>query len=248
MSVQVHQFPCLDDNYGFLVRDEASGLVAAIDTPDAGAIMAELDRMHWALAMILNTHRHGDHVGGNQVLRAITGAAVIGPAEITGAAAPDRIVGHGDTVALGETVFTVIDTGGHTKLHVSYYAEEPGIVFVGDTLFALGCGRLFEGTPRQMWESLQRLAGLPGDTLIYCAHEYTAANPPFALSGDSAPELRNRALRVFDARRLGQPTVPTTIAEERATNPFLRAPLLRSDVDPVAAFAAIRAAKDGFVG
>lgn len=248
MPVQVHQFPCLEDNYGFLVRDEASGLVAAIDTPDADAILRELDRMRWSLAMILNTHRHGDHVGGNAALRARTGAEVIGPAEVSGPAAPDRIVAHGETVQLGETVFSVIDTGGHTTGHVSYHAGEAGIVFVGDTLFALGCGRLFEGTPGQMWESLQRLAGLPGDTLVYCAHEYTEANARFALSVDDGPELKIRAEHVFAMRQRGEPTVPTTIAEEQATNPFLRAPLLRKDADAVTAFAAIRAAKDVFVG
>ena len=151
MPLEVHQFPCLADNYGYLIRDEASGLAACIDTPDAGAILGELERLGWRLALILNTHWHPDHAGGNAEVKAATGAEAVGPAEVARIAAPDREVGGGDRVKLGETMFEVIATGGHTLGHIAYYGAADRIAFVGDTLFALGCGRLFEGTAEQMW-------------------------------------------------------------------------------------------------
>ena len=165
----------------------------------------------------------------------------------------DRTVAGGDIVALGETRFEVIDTGGHTLGHIAYFDAADRIAFVGDTLFALGCGRLFEGTAEQMWTSLQRLAALPDDTPVYCAHEYTAANARFALSVDDDPALKARAEEVFAARERGEPTVPTTIGLEKATNPFLRAPLLaarlgKAGVPDFEAFGAVRAAKDVFKG
>lgn len=249
MPVTIHQFPCLSDNYGFLVRDEASGQVATIDTPDAEAILAQLGQLGWTLDLILNTHWHPDHAGGNETLKAATGATIMGPSEVTRIAPLDRALQDGDVVMLGETRFEVLDTGGHTLGHISYHDAVDGIAFVGDTLFALGCGRLFEGTAQQMWISLSRLAALPDRTTVYCAHEYTASNARFALSVDSDPELKARAESVFAARERGRPTVPTTIAAEKATNPFLRAPLLRPDaVSPAEAFAEIRAAKDSFKG
>ncbi|AZS19989.1 MULTISPECIES: hydroxyacylglutathione hydrolase [unclassified Caulobacter] len=249
MALIVHQFPCLSDNYGFLVRDEATGKVAAIDTPDAGAILAELGRLGWPLDMILNTHWHPDHAGGNEALKTATGATIAGPAEVTRIAPLDRALRDGDVVMLGETRLQVIDTGGHTLGHISYHDAENAIAFVGDTLFALGCGRLFEGTAEQMWASLQRLAALPDETAVYCAHEYTASNARFALAVDNAPETKARAESVFAARDRSEPTVPTTIGVEKATNPFLRAPLLRPGAaSPAQAFGDIRAAKDGFKG
>jgi len=248
MPLTIHQFPCLSDNYGFLVRDTATGLAASIDTPDADAILEQLAALGWELALILNTHWHPDHAGGNAKVKAATGATVIGPAEVEKIAPVDRKVAGGDTVALGATHFTVIESGGHTLGHVAYHDAADGVLFVGDTLFALGCGRLFEGTPQQMWGSLSRLTALPDDTTVYCAHEYTAANARFALSVDDAPALRDRAQAVFAARERGQPTVPTTIGLEKATNPFLRAPLLRPHLPPAEAFGEIRAAKDGFKG
>ncbi|MEO8113344.1 MAG: hydroxyacylglutathione hydrolase, partial [Phenylobacterium sp.] len=181
MPLTVHQFACLSDNYGFLARDEASGLVACVDTPDAAAILRELDKRGWGLSLILNTHWHPDHAGGNAEVKAATGATIVGPAEVTKISALDREVRHGDAVDLGETRFQVIETGGHTLGHIAYHDAADHIAFVGDTLFALGCGRLFEGPPEQMWASLQRLAALPDDTTVYCAHEYTAANARFAL-------------------------------------------------------------------
>lgn len=249
MSLTVHQFPCLSDNYGFLVRDETSGKVATIDTPDADAILAELDTLGWSLDLILNTHWHPDHAGGNAALKKATGATITGPAEVTRIAPLDRVVRGGDIVLLGETRFEVIDSGGHTLGHIAYHDASDGIAFVGDTLFALGCGRLFEGTPEQMWESLSRITALPDDTVVYCAHEYTAANARFALSVDDDPALKARADAVFAARERGEPTVPTTIGAEKATNPFLRAPRLRPAAStPAQAFAEIRAAKDSFKG
>lgn len=253
MPLTVHQFPCLEDNYGFLIRDDATGLAACIDTPDAGAILKELQRLGWKLALILNTHWHPDHAGGNAEVKAATGAQVVGPAEVTRIAALDREVRGGDEVALGETRFQVIESGGHTLGHIAYYDAADHLAFVGDTLFALGCGRLFEGQPDQMWTSLQRLAALPDDTRIYCAHEYTAANARFALSVDDDPAVAARAAEVFAARERGEPTVPTTIGLEKATNPFLRAPQLAARVGAAGqpahqAFAAVRAAKDVFKG
>lgn len=248
MSLTVHQFACLSDNYGFLVRDDATGRTATIDTPDAEAILAELDRLGWTLDLILNTHWHPDHAGGNAAIKAATGATIIGPAEVTRIAPLDREVGQGDGVELGETRFTVIDTGGHTLGHIAYHDAADAIAFVGDTLFALGCGRLFEGTAVQMWDSLGRLTALPDATTVYCAHEYTAANARFALSVDDDPALKARAEQIFAARERGEATVPTSIGLEKATNPFLRAPLLRPNLEPAMAFAEIRAAKDGFKG
>ncbi|HEX3366213.1 hydroxyacylglutathione hydrolase [Phenylobacterium sp.] len=253
MPLTVHQFPCLEDNYGFLARDAATGLAACIDTPDADAILRELDKLGWKLDLILNTHWHPDHAGGNAQIVAATGATIVGPAEVTRISALDREVKGGDTVMLGETQFQVIESGGHTLGHIAYFDAADHIAFVGDTLFALGCGRLFEGTPEQMWTSLQRLAALPDDTSVYCAHEYTASNARFALSVDDDPALKARAEQVFAARQRGEATVPTTIALEKATNPFLRAPVLAGRVGAAGkpdyeAFGAVRAAKDVFKG
>ena len=251
MPLEVRQFPCLSDNYGFIIRDEASGRTACIDTPDADAILGALAEAGWRLDFILNTHWHPDHAGGNATIKARTGATIVGPEEVTRIAPLDRTVKGGDSVDLGETRFEVIETGGHTLGHIAYFDRADEIAFVGDTLFALGCGRLFEGTPQQMWTSLGRLAALPDATRVYCAHEYTAANARFALSIDDDPALRRRADAVFAARERGEPTVPTTIGLEKATNPFLRAPKLarrvgRAGAADAEAFAAVRQAKDTF--
>lgn len=242
MPIDVHQFPCLEDNYGFLVRDLATGETACVDTPDADAILREADRLGWRLTTVLNTHWHPDHAGGNAAVVAATGAIVVGPAEVSRLGTPpNRVVVDGDTVQIGETTLEVWDTGGHTLGHITYVDHADSTAFVGDTLFALGCGRLFEGTAEQMWSSLSRLAALPDDTTVYCAHEYTASNARFALSVDADPALKARADQVFAARERGEPTVPTTIGLERATNPFLRAGNAQR-------FAEVRAAKDGFRG
>lgn len=242
MTLDVRLFPCLSDNYGFLVRDTASGTVATVDTPDAEAILAALDRSGWGrLDLILNTHWHPDHTQGNAALKAATGCEIIGPEEVRRAAPLDRVVRGGDTVMLGQTALAVSDAPGHTLGHIVYRAAGAGMAFVGDVLFPLGCGRLFEGTPDQMWDSLQTLAAWPDETVIWSAHEYTAANARFALSLDDRPEMQARAAEIMAMRDRGEPTVPTTLAAEKAFNPFLRA---RDAAD----FAARRAAKDGFTG
>lgn len=243
MSLTVRQFPCLSDNYGFLVRDQATGAVATVDSPDADAILHALAAAGWGrLDLVLNTHWHADHAGGNERLKAETGATLIGPAEVRRIAPLDREVVGGDTVRLGDTVLGVVATPGHTLGHVAYVSETDGEAFVGDTLFALGCGRLFEGTAAQMWSSLSALAALPDDTRVWCAHEYTASNARFALSlGGPDAALAARTEAVFAARERGEPTVPTTVGAEKATNPFLRA-------GSAEAFAAVRAAKDAFRG
>lgn len=248
MSLRVHQFACLDDNYGFLIRDEASGKVGCIDTPDAAAVIAAAEQVGWNIDFVFNTHWHPDHAGGNEAVKRRFGSRLVGPAEVQEHFPLDQIVKHGDVVELGETSFTVIDTGGHTLGHICYYSQAAHKVFVGDTLFPLGCGRVFEGTFEQMWDSLSRLAALPADTVVYSAHEYTLSNARFAATVDSSEALAARIRQVERTRERGQPTVPTTIGEERATNPFLRAPLLSNAANPAQAFAEIRAAKDNFRG
>jgi hydroxyacylglutathione hydrolase len=223
--LSVRQFPCLQDNYAFLLRDEGTGEVACVDTPDADAISAEADRLGWRIGLILNTHWHPDHTGGNEALKARYGARVIGPAA-EGDRIPgrDQAVSEGDTVRVGGLTARVIDTGGHTKGHVTFHFEAEQAAFVGDTLFSLGCGRLFEGTAGQMWRSLSKLRGLPDDTTIYCAHEYTGANARFALSVDPENEaLQARAAEVARLREAGEPSVPVRLGDEKQTNPFLRA-------------------------
>ena len=242
MPLDVRLFPCLSDNYGFLVRDAATGAVAAVDAPDAEAILADLERSGWGrLDRILNTHWHPDHTQGNTALKAATGCEIVGPEEVRRAAPLDRVVRGGDVVRLGETSFEVTDAPGHTLGHVVYRSAAGAQAFVGDVLFVMGCARLFEGTPAQMWDSLRALAAWPDETVIWCAHEYTAANARFALSVDERPEMEARAAGVFALQERGEPTVPTTIGAEKAFNPFLRA-------GDAAAFATLRAAKDGFSG
>ena len=251
--LQIHQFACLSDNYGFLVHDADSGETACIDTPDAEAYLREANTTGWRITQIWNTHWHPDHAGGNAAIVAATGCSVTGPAEVERlGTAPDRVVADGDTVTLGAQEATVIDVGGHTNGHIAYHLPADGIAFVGDALFALGCGRMFEGTAPQFWESLSRLKALPPATTLYCAHEYTASNARFALHAD--PEnvsLRAYADDVTTKRARGGWTVPTTLDRELAANPFLRAddPALQArwgGGDAVATFAALRAAKDNF--
>lgn len=222
--IEIHMFPCLQDNYGFLLHDSEAGVTAAVDTPDAAVIQDALREKGWILTHILNTHHHPDHAGGNLVLKEATGCRIIGPrADAARIPGIDEQVGEGDEFLLGRHPVRVLDTPGHTRGHIVYYLAEDRVAFVGDTLFAMGCGRLFEGTPAQMWSSLQKLLQWPDDTRIYCAHEYTQANARFALSvepGNAA--LSERAREVDAARTRNEPTVPTTMGMERATNPFLR--------------------------
>lgn len=224
MALDIHMFPCLNDNYGFLIHDAESGSTATIDTPEAAAINAALEEKGWSLTHILNTHHHFDHAGGNEALKARWGCTIVGAA-IDAERIPgiDVQVHDGESFQFGNTSATVLEVPGHTSGHIAYYFADDGVAFVGDTLFALGCGRLFEGSPEQMWQSLGKLMALPDDTVVYCAHEYTQANAAFALSVE--PDNRNlneRAEEIASLRAKGVPTVPTTIGLEKATNPFLR--------------------------
>jgi len=251
--IEVHQFPCLADNYGLLVHDPASGATAAIDTPDAAEILRQAESKGWRVTDVWNTHWHPDHAGGNAEIVAKTGARVTGPEEVTRIAArPDHVVTESDVVELGEARARVLDVGGHTLGHIAYVFDEANIAFVGDALFSMGCGRLFEGTPEQMWASLSKLAALPGEFTLYCAHEYTQSNARFALSVDpDNPALQARAEEVAALRAANRPTVPMRLDQELKTNPFLRAPLLKAAIGLSAAtdaeaFGELRKRKDNF--
>ena len=252
MKLEIHQFPCLSDNYGYLVHDPASGETVCIDTPDAEAYLREAGHREWQITQIWNTHWHPDHAGGNAAIKDATHCTVTAPAEVERIAVPDRVVAHGDTVRLGDYTAQVIDVSGHTNGHVAFYLPEAGVAFVGDAVFALGCGRMFEGQPDQFWASLDRVKALPPETLLYCAHEYTASNARFALHADpDNAALADYAEQIATARAAGRPTVPTPLSRELATNPFLRAdePALQArwgGDTPAETFAALRAAKDTF--
>ena len=227
MSVlDVHMFPCLSDNYGVLVHDPVSGATASIDAPDADTVLAAVAETGWGLSHVVVTHHHWDHIGGIPKLKAETGCRIVGAASdahrIEGL---DEAVADGDEFALGQAPLRAIAVPGHTLGHLAWWCLEGGVAFVGDTLFAMGCGRVFEGTPEMMWQSLDRLQQtLPDDTLVYCGHEYTLSNAKFAVTVDpDNPVLKSRLERVVELRREGHPTLPTTMAQEKATNPFLRA-------------------------
>ena len=253
--IEVHQFPCLSDNYGYLLHDPASGETACIDTPDADAYLREAKKKGWRITQIWNTHWHPDHAGGNEAIKLATGCTIVAPtAEAPKIPAIDRTVAGGDSVPLGKLSAQVLEVGGHTKGHIAYYLPDAGVAFVGDSVFALGCGRMFEGTAEQFWASMERIKSLPAETLLYCAHEYTEANARFALHADpDNAALSEYAAEVSERRSEGLPTVPTRLGLELATNPFLRAdnPEIQSrwgSGGPVATFAALRAAKDQFQG
>lgn len=250
--LEIHQFPCLSDNYGFLLHDPDSGETAAIDTPDGEEYLRQARAKGWTITQIWNTHWHPDHAGGNKAIVEVTGATVTAPEEVEKISPIGRVVGNGDQVSLGRWDARVIDVSGHTNGHVAYYVAKAGLAFVGDSVFALGCGRMFEGTAEQFWRSLDRVRQLPDNTILYCAHEYTEANAKFALHADpDNAELRLYAAQVEKIRARGEPTVPTILARELATNPFLRADdsALRDrwgGQNPAETFAALRAAKDNF--
>jgi len=252
-DLQIHQFPCLSDNYGILVHDPETGDTASIDTPEADKVEAALEETGWRLTHILNTHHHPDHTGGNLALKEKTGCRIVGPG---GGKVPgiDAEVREGSSVPFGNVIAKVLETPGHTLDHIIYWFESEGIAFVGDTLFALGCGRVFEGTAPQMWQSLLKVRALPPATVIYCAHEYTLANAEFALSVDPDNErLKARVAVIKNLRADNKPTVPTTLATELETNPFLRAddPAFQAAMgmagaDPADVFAEVRHRKDVF--
>jgi len=237
--MEIVAVPAFADNYLWLVHDEASGETAVVDPGDAAPVLAEAERRGWTISQIWNTHWHPDHTGGNLAIKEATGARVSGP---TNENIPGRDVAlqEGDEVRLGKHVGRVIEVPGHTLGHIALIFDEDAIAFVGDTLFAMGCGRLFEGSPEQMYRSLQRLTALPDDTRLYCAHEYTLSNARFAAHAE--PENTAVAERLAETeamRERGQITLPTTVAQERETNPFVRS-------TNVEEFARRRSAKDSF--
>jgi len=253
MPLQLHQFACLSDNYGYLLHDPASGETACIDTPDAAAYLREAEGQGWAITQIWNTHWHPDHAGGNEAIKAATGCTIIAPAvDAPRIAGIDRTVAQDDTVPFGATRAHVINVGGHTMGHIAYHLPESDIAFVGDAVFALGCGRMFEGTPDQFWASLLRIKALPAATTLYCAHEYTESNAKFAVHADPENGALAAYVEEITARRAeGLWTVPTRLDRELATNPFLRADDAALQArwggqDAVATFAALRLAKDSY--
>ena len=250
MRLVIHQFAYNDDNYGVLLHDAERGETALVDAGDAAATKAALAESGWSLTQIWITHHHGDHTAGLAEL-AGDGVDVFGPCGVDDV---DTILAGGDRFAFAVREVGVMATPGHTLDMLNFYLPAEKLVFTGDTLFAMGCGRLFEGDAPMMWNSLEKLMALPDDTVVYCAHEYTAANARFALSIDPANEaLQRRAAAVDELRAIGQPTVPTMMALEKATNPFLRAgdPAIRAHLgmeseSDAAVFGEIRARKDSF--
>lgn len=254
-ALEIDLVPLLTDNYAYLVRDPETGATGVVDPSEAAPVLAAAEARGWPITHILNTHHHHDHSGGNLAIKQATGCTIVGPkpdaARIPGI---DIAVDEGDSFRLGNAEARIFFIPGHTRGHIAFWFPESRALFCGDTLFALGCGRLFEGTPAQMWSSLGKLRGLPGDTRVYCGHEYTQANARFAraIDPDNA-ELADRAKRIDTIRAEDRPTIPSTMAEERATNPFLRAddPALAAalglvSADPVAVFAEVRRRKDNF--
>lgn len=225
MAAEIRLFPCLNDNYGYLVRDPASAAVASIDAPEAGPIIEALEREGWTLTDILVTHHHGDHVGGIAELKRKYNCRVVAPHD-KAAKIPevDLRVRQGDVVKVGTLLARVLETPGHTLDHISYVFDDEKALFAADTLFSIGCGRVFEGNYPMMWDSLLKLRALPDDFRLYCGHEYTAANVKFALTvePDNAA-LKARAEEVTRLRAAGKPTIPTLLGEEKQGNVFLRA-------------------------
>ncbi len=255
MRFELVTVPCLADNYAFLLKDRAGGACALVDVPEAGPVLAELAARGWGLTEIWITHHHADHIQGVAEVVAATGARVTGNAADAARLPPlDRAVTPGESFDFAGEAVQVIDVPGHTVGHVAYHVPAAGVAFTGDSLMAAGCGRMFEGTAPVFWESLQRLAALPDETLIASGHEYTASNLRFALSLEpDDPVIKSRAEAVAQMRAAGRPTVPSRLSEERQTNPFLRAsrPAMKAAMGMDRAgdaqvFAAIRAAKDRF--
>jgi hydroxyacylglutathione hydrolase len=254
-QLQIEQIPVLSDNYVYLVHEPRAGMTAVVDPAVAPPVLDLLGAHGWRLDWILSTHHHADHTGGNLELKRATGCRIAGAAA-DAARIPGLDLGlaEGDRFRLGDAEAEILETPGHTSDHISYWFAAAGALFCADTLFSLGCGRLSEGTPEQMWRSLSKFAPLPDDALVYCAHEYTQSNARFALTIDpDNPALRARAAEVDRVRAAGQPTVPSTLGAERAANPFLRPedPAIRrrlglEDADDVAVFAELRRRKDNF--
>lgn len=254
-GLEIEQIPVLDDNYVYLAHCPETGDTAVVDPAVSAPVFAALDETGWKLTHILNTHHHGDHVGGNLEIKAKTGCTIVGPR-----ADKDRIpgidvqVGDGDTYTLGKSTAKVFDVPGHTRGHIAYWFGDSDALFCGDTLFVMGCGRLFEGTPAQMLNSLDKFKPLPDQTKVYCAHEYTQSNGRFALTVEPHNDALIKLMDDVNAKRAkGIPTVPSTLGQERATNPFLRSGSadLQATVGLVGAplvdvFAEVRHRKDNF--
>ena len=253
--LEIRQIPLLTDNYSYLVREPETGFVGVVDPAEAEPVTAALDRLGWKLTHIINTHHHGDHVGGNSALKKATGCIIVGPAYDR-----ERIPGIDVEVTeetgyeFGNAHADVFFVPGHTRGHIAYWFPESKALFCGDTLFSLGCGRLFEGNPRQMWSSLGKIRRLPDDARVYCAHEYTESNARFALTVDPGNEaLKARMAEIKQLRADLRPTVPSRLGDEKAANPFLRAddPVLAANVglagaDPADVFGEVRRRKDNF--
>ena len=241
--LEIVRIPVLSDNYVWLVHDRASAETVVLDPAIADPVIEAAAARGWRITQIWNTHWHGDHTGGNAAIKAATGCTITGPAaEAARIATLDRLVGEGDEVRIGAHIAKVLEVPAHTAGHIAYHLAEDSVLFIGDTLFAMGCGRLFEGTPVQMFANMRRLEALPGDTQVYCAHEYTLANAHYARVAEPDNQaISDRLLRVEAARAVNEATVPTTIALERATNPFMRA-------GTVEELARRRAEKDVFRG
>lgn len=254
-KLQYHQFPYMNDNYGVLVHSADTGETACIDAGDAAAYEAALKETGWKLSHIFITHHHGDHTAGLAALKQSTGAKAIGPAPLSSPInGLDSNVNDGDTFSFAGCEVKVIHTPGHTTDMMNFYLPSEGVVFTGDTLFTLGCGRVFEGDMAMMWSSLEKLIALPADTIVYSSHEYTQANAAFAQSVDPDNEkLKARSAQIDELRSQGKATVPTTLAEELETNPFvrpsdpaIRAHLGMADASDAEVFAEIRTRKDNF--
>lgn len=255
MTIQVDQFMCRSDNFGALAHDPVGGDTVIIDAPEEGPIVAAVERTGWNPTHILTTHHHGDHVEANEALKARYGLKIVGPkAEAPRVPGIDEMVTGGDVIHVCGEEVRVIDTPGHTKGHIVYHFTGSGVLFAGDTLFALGCGRLFEGSAAEMFGGLSMLRALADETIVYCGHEYTKANADFALSVDPGNEqLKARADEINRLRAQDLPTLPTTIGIEKATNPFLRwddlairAHMGMENANDVDVFAEIRKRKDHF--
>ncbi len=255
MPLEIVTIPCRSDNYAFLIRDDASGRTALVDAPEAAALDAALRERGWGLDELWITHHHGDHVEGTEALRRAYGCSVTGAAaDAHRLPALDRRVGDGDTFGFAGNEVRVMDVSGHTVGHVAYYIPAAKAVFTADSLMALGCGRVFEGTLPQMWESLSKLAALPPETVVHSGHEYTEANARFAATIEPGnPDLISRTEAIAAARAAGKPTVPSILSDELATNPFLRAGtpevkalLGMSEATDAEVFAEIRSRKDRF--
>jgi hydroxyacylglutathione hydrolase len=238
--MEIVAVPVLTDNYVWLIHNDETGETAAVDPSVSEPVLDAAATRGWSVTQVLNTHWHPDHTGGNEGIKAATGCTITAPAEAKRVSQVDRVVVEGDRVTVAGAECAVWEIPAHTAGHIAYYFEDEGMIFVGDTMFAMGCGRLFEGTAEQMYSNLQRIAALPGDIRIYCGHEYTLANARFAAHAEPQNEAVSARLnQVKGLRDRGLITLPTTVAEERGTNPFVRA-------SNVAEFARLRAEKDSF--